>query len=33
MALIIENTRTYLQGYDFKTLFIEELGWNMIKKK
>ena len=28
MALNIENTRTYLQGFDFKTLFIEELGWN-----
>src|ERR1035437_2667710 len=33
MALNIENTRTYLQGFDFKTLFIEELGWNNSKNK
>jgi len=33
MALNIENTRTYLQGFDFKTLFIEELGWNNPKNK
>ena len=33
MALNIENTRTLLQGFDFKTLFIEELGWNNSKNK
>jgi exopolysaccharide biosynthesis protein len=33
MALNIENTRNYLQGFDFKTLFIEELGWNNAKNK
>ena len=33
MALNIENTRTLLQGFDFKTLFIEELGWNNPKNK
>ncbi len=27
MALNITNTRTHLQAFDFKTLFIEELGW------
>src|ERR1019366_4085654 len=26
--LNIENTRNYLQAFDFKTLFIEELGWS-----
>ncbi len=26
--LNIESTRNYLQQFDFKTLFIEELGWN-----
>lgn len=33
MALNIENTRILLQGFDFKTLFIEELGWNNPKNK
>ena len=33
MALNIENTRTLLQGFDFKTLFIEELGWINSKNK
>ena len=33
MALNIENTRTYLQSFDFKTLFIEELGWNNATNK
>lgn len=33
MALNIENTRTLLQGFNFKTLFIEELGWNNPKNK
>ena len=33
MALNIENTRILLQGFDFKTLFIEELGWNNSKNK
>ena len=32
--LNIENTRNYLQAFDFKTLLIEELGWsNPINKK
>ena len=26
--LNIENTRNLLQAFEFKTLFIEELGWN-----
>ena len=26
--LNINNTRNLLQAFDFKTLFIEELGWN-----
>lgn len=33
MALNIENTRKLLQAFDFKTLFIEELGWNNPKNK
>ena len=33
MALNIENTRTLLQGFDFKTLFIEELGWKNSNNK
>lgn len=33
MALNVENARTLLQGFDFKTLFIEELGWNNPKNK
>ena len=33
MAINIENTRTYLQSFDFKTLFIEELGWSNSKNK
>jgi len=28
MPLNIKRTRTLLQNFDFKTLFIEELGWN-----
>jgi len=24
----LERTRALLQGFDFKTLFIEELGWD-----
>ncbi len=33
MALNVENARNLLQGFDFKTLFIEELGWNNPKNK
>jgi len=33
MSLNIENTRKHLQDFDFKTLFIEELGWNNAKNK
>lgn len=33
MTLNIENTRILLQGFDFKTLFIEELGWNNPRNK
>lgn len=33
MSLNIENTRNYLQSFEFKTLFIEELGWNNPKNK
>ncbi len=28
MPLDLENTRTLLRGLDFKTLFVEELGWD-----
>lgn len=31
--LNIENTRNYLQCFDFKTLFIEELGWTKPTNK
>jgi hypothetical protein len=27
MPLNLERTRRLLQSFDFKTLFIEELGW------
>ena len=33
MTLNVENTRTYLQNFDFKALFIEELGWSNPKNK
>jgi hypothetical protein len=33
MTLNIEKAREYLQNFDFKTLFIEELGWNNSKNK
>ena len=33
MKLNIDNARTYLQAFDFKTLFIEELGWNNPKNR
>ena len=33
MALNVENARNLLQGFDFKTLFIEELGWSNPKNK
>lgn len=33
MALNVENARNLLQSFDFKTLFIEELGWNNPKNK
>jgi hypothetical protein len=33
MALNIERTREYLQEFDFKKLFIEELGWVNSKNK
>lgn len=28
MPLNLDRTRTLLQNFDFKTLFIEELGWD-----
>ena len=28
MAIDIKNTRNHLKDFDFKTLFIEELGWD-----
>jgi len=28
MALDTERTRKLLQSFDFKTLFVEELGWD-----
>ena len=31
MPLNLEHTRTLLQAFDFKTLFIEELGWDRYK--
>lgn len=31
MPLNFEHTRTLLQAFDFKTLFIEELGWDRYK--
>lgn len=33
MTLNIEKAREFLQNFDFKTLFIEELGWNNSKNK
>lgn len=33
MALNVENARNLLQAFNFKTLFIEELGWNNPKSK
>ena len=31
MPLNLEHTRTLLQAFDFKALFIEELGWDRFK--
>ena len=28
MPLNLERTRRLLRGFDFKTLFVEELGWD-----
>ena len=33
MALSIAEGRNLLTAYDFKTLFIENLGWNRYKTK
>ncbi|MBW2116246.1 MAG: hypothetical protein JRH04_15835 [Deltaproteobacteria bacterium] len=31
MPLNLTRTRTLLHGFDFNTLFIEELGWDRYK--
>ena len=32
MIFNISKVRNYLKGFDFKTLFIEELGWDHYNK-